>query len=776
MRWMAWRPGGHQAGRVCAPSLSLLFLVTLLGTGPVVAVERPGNAPMMPGPDEFEAVAQSILEEPDAASPAIDETIDRVVAYAWSLPEEDWEVAPLAEALLMDPLAAFEWVRDHVRYEPYQGALRGPDGTLSARAGNSIDQALLLAALLDEMLVDVEFAFGELDDATVTRLIDAARAGPSKRVEGIDPGERLDVTGVGQRARRDFAILSMALTANGALDAGVDEAEARADARHHVWVRMPFGATTLDLDPTLPENQPGDRLAAVDSVAPDISDELRHSVHLQVVLEELDGSELLERVVLDEQLEAVDASEAKLFLLFQPDLSGYAGAIDAVLSGDEQWTPVLFRDGERIVGAPFSAGGSGVDLLGDETELPKPVSARLVASVTRPDGSTREAMHLLFDRRADQADDESPLAPADLRPLRIVEGVPAVLLSTTTILVSNGGANPRTLAYRQAQVLDFIAQVLVDEEESSLYAIPDRLWPYAVAGEGLIVASERVLVPAAGGEGHGYIPEPRVYVHTIATDPEDREDWVDTTDLMLDSVRVIPAEAGAATAPARVWYGTLQAALETELGERALAAIDLDAKSRSASLATSHALATAYEASELPYAAHPALLADAADGDIIVTSEDPGTALTWWAVDPASGETRAMLAPGWRGYRDVFDGLDPDRRYAIHDTYEHRQAMGDKRAIEKLYGSGNPVRESGVYPRRDLTPPKRYGLPPGKKFVPAKVPPTKLPEVTCSGNEYIILLNCVSKRATHQVVFLAVVKTILMEAITYKIIDNMLAE
>ena len=747
---------------------SAILAAALVLPSSVLATDRPPDAPLPPTDAELGRAASLELEPPEVALPPIDAAIERIIAHAQTMPAQTWDLEWLAEDLMLDgPIGAFEWVRDHIRYEPYQGVLRGPQGTLAARAGNSADQALLLAALLERQLVDVEFAFGEADEVAVDRLLEASLAGPALRIDETFPAERFDVEGIGARAQRDFAVLRSALEPTGALTGGVDEELARADARSHTWLRIPYGTGTLDLDPTLPEHEAGDRLTETASTSPEIPDQLRHMVRLEVVLEELQGERLSEQVVLDERLDAVAASEARMFLLFEPDLSGFAGAIEQVLSGDERWTPVLLLDGERILGRPFSAGGSGVDLLGDETDLPEPVSARVVATIERPDGSTQEASHLLFDRRLHAGDDGT----LELRPSRFIERAPDVLLSVTTLLVSNGGANPRTLAYRQAQVLDFIAQVLIDEETSRSYAIADRLWPYAVAGEAMIMTSEQVLVPAAGGDGHGFVAEPRVYAHTIAADPAVPDDWVDVTDLMLDSVRVIPAAHGQPTAPSRLWYGTLQSALETERGLRSLAAIGLEAESISASLAMQPGEEEAYLAADLPAGVDPVMRADAAAGQVIVTGAEPEAALTWWAVDPLTGDTRAMLAPGFRGYRDVVEADADGPRFAIGANYAHRMAAGSRRAIRSLYGPGNPGRGLGYVPK-NYAPPRSPGLPRNSRFRPPNIPETKLPEVRCGGNEYITVIGCVSRRAAVPLVFLGVAEAVAVEMLMYQLLEG----
>ncbi|TVR93484.1 MAG: hypothetical protein EA416_05055, partial [Trueperaceae bacterium] len=55
------------------------------------------------------------------------------------------------------------FVRDEVAFEPYEGYLRGASGTLLGRAGNALDQALLLRSLLAAAGVDARLVARDLD-------------------------------------------------------------------------------------------------------------------------------------------------------------------------------------------------------------------------------------------------------------------------------------------------------------------------------------------------------------------------------------------------------------------------------------------------------------------------------------------------------------------------------------------------------------------------------------------------------------------------------------
>ena len=86
-------------------------------------------------------------------------------------------IADEAFELGYDLDSIFRFVADEIAYEPYPGILRGALGTLQARAGNSADKALLLAALLDASLIPYRFAQGSLDEAASAQLLDTLPVG-----------------------------------------------------------------------------------------------------------------------------------------------------------------------------------------------------------------------------------------------------------------------------------------------------------------------------------------------------------------------------------------------------------------------------------------------------------------------------------------------------------------------------------------------------------------------------------------------------------------------
>ncbi|MGR3512231.1 MAG: hypothetical protein ACU0GG_05660 [Paracoccaceae bacterium] len=102
--------------------------------------------------NEFAEVAKSIKDKIDVTQFDTDELLD---------------------ALDYDVEAIVSFVENEISYEPYVGALRGEFGTFLGRAGNPLDQSILLASLLKDAGYEARILQFRLDEETAERLIDS---------------------------------------------------------------------------------------------------------------------------------------------------------------------------------------------------------------------------------------------------------------------------------------------------------------------------------------------------------------------------------------------------------------------------------------------------------------------------------------------------------------------------------------------------------------------------------------------------------------------------
>ncbi len=73
------------------------------------------------------------------------------------------EIVHLADELGSSPLAIFNWVRANIEFDPYVGSRRGAAETLRLRAGNDMDQASLLIALLRASGIPARYGIGMVE-------------------------------------------------------------------------------------------------------------------------------------------------------------------------------------------------------------------------------------------------------------------------------------------------------------------------------------------------------------------------------------------------------------------------------------------------------------------------------------------------------------------------------------------------------------------------------------------------------------------------------------
>ena len=259
-------------------------------------------------------------------------TVFPATAWAAAIPAIHSEAPP--DALTADPIAdlaadldydleqIYRFVADKIQYEPYEGILRGVVGTLEAGAGNSSDQSLLLAALLDESLIPYRFARGALDETAAAEvakgaIIDAseARAAAERILVGDVEATLRDVS-----AEPDEAARSQAVAASDAVDATIERAAAQldgtvalieealikagvtlpgitatlpaAEVEAHTWLQASFGAEWLDLFPSLAGTATGEVPTVAAETLDALPDELRHDLEFEVFVERVQGDQL----------------------------------------------------------------------------------------------------------------------------------------------------------------------------------------------------------------------------------------------------------------------------------------------------------------------------------------------------------------------------------------------------------------------------------------------------------------------------------------------------
>lgn len=265
----------------------------------------------------------AIAQERD---PAVARSLERIERFdgqlgrlADALPRGAWDVDELALDLAFEePEGIAAWVRDRVAYEPYAGLLRGPEGTLLAGAGNTLDQAVLLARLLGDAGFEARVARATLDDEAARALLAAVpldRSGAERgTVEDDDAvwtfleemgGERDEVEALLSRSEANVAEMrTSAETAAAELIAVLDEpgsgeevveATLLEEARDYFWVEYALSAEGpwTPLHPAAPEDAAWtSELMAEQTLEDDVPAELQHRFRFQAFVERRRGSEL----------------------------------------------------------------------------------------------------------------------------------------------------------------------------------------------------------------------------------------------------------------------------------------------------------------------------------------------------------------------------------------------------------------------------------------------------------------------------------------------------
>jgi hypothetical protein len=659
---------------------SLLVLALVVSVSSAEPSEGRGLRMGLPGAEELERAARTELVSRGPLEGDGGVVLGRADSLADAIPALEYDVVARADALGAGIEPVFAFVRDRIGFEPYPGVLRGAQGTYLARAGNAVDRALLLARMLSHKGVEVRYARGKPSTDLARRLlartfepVTSTTAAPAEHPVDTKPAEQI-LGRLRSRAARDYAGLRAAL--GDSMPAGAaDEATLLAEISDHWWVQARVGEEWVDLDPSLPDAVPGKALFPAASTPTQVADESRQRITFRVVVETLEGDSLGRTTVLEHTGAVVDLLDRQIVLAHAQGgtggLAGGLGAGVAASAGGEGWTPVLLVDGVRhpgsLVSFTESAAGAGRGApprsglggafggggaLGGAARLL--VAEWLELEIAFPDGRRDLTRRVLFDRAGPAWRASSTRDPKALRPFDRAAGSLVAPQTIHAVFLTAGRHDLHEYA-AASQVYCRIDRALAESPDRGFSF---RVWPFLLQSFALPALSDHVVVPALNDrpDVRLYADSPRVFLASMGP----REEGTEVVyDLRRDRLRGVARDAAArrALAERRLWFATLEGALEHEMMTDTSVARGGDASSveSTSALSPSHGrLVVLAAGKEVPKDASPdpdttLRLQEALRAGVTVVlprPAEPGTTPAgWWEV-AADGHVHAVLGHG----------------------------------------------------------------------------------------------------------------------------------
>jgi hypothetical protein len=585
------------------------------------------------------------------------------------------EAAVYAKALGNDPLRIFEFVRDQIAYESYDGCLRGARGTLLAMAGNSVDRAVLLASMLQASGQHTRYAHGKISESIVRELVFGMWAQPPDDSQGRDDDSTKSENAfafIAPSIERDLKTITDLIPKPSSLAAGAVSLQTLLqETAAHYWTQWEQDGKWIDLDPSFADSLPGKSLVAAENTYDSIPDALFHRVTIRVRLEECQGTKATIREVLKTTVKAADlAAEDRILGHWPENWKGPSNdlghAISSAVDKTGRIKPVLFTGANFLAGQTFQQkptaagglGGMGAMLRGEGTrKAPILATAEYVDFVFKsPNGDeqivTREILDVIGPARR-LAKEE--LTAADVE--RFVNATDAHDLTSAlfSFYFSPGRIDPVHFA-------DFKPDGDKDSENVRLNEVLRNI------GTAVTVGVDALLPRAGSRDGASvlfYPDSPRVVV--VGLSP--RDDSLNVSlDLRRTHVRAVTRTPESDNIfDRRILRGVAEGTVERAVMRLITGVEKNEARTATTSMSTSdlferaqkkgtkpiffHNSADVHKNAEIPADAFARLAKDLADGFVTVAPErsvemDGRQRFAWWRVEKNSGETIAVSDEG----------------------------------------------------------------------------------------------------------------------------------
>jgi Transglutaminase-like superfamily len=647
--------------------------------------------------------AREAQTQPDPRTLADASTLIKRIA---DTPESStFSIEKTADEIGNDPASLFAYVHDHVRTQIYSGVLRGARGTLMGGAGNSWDQALLLAAMLRHQGREVRFAHAHLTQDIAARIIDrmftdAGRpttpAGQSLQIpDSLQKGSRAKVAQIRadwQSARADLlqALDSAHLSLG---DGATSEQTLESEAADHLFVEYHDGDRWVPLDPVATAS-PGSSVAPDGESFPEVPDAFYHHVTIRVQIEERHGQKLAQEEIFKFPTTAAALNGEQVVLLhkFDHDITGGWRATPVLEIGDQAYGARTFAQSgliaakanskEDLIGQAHEAVGqlgkvTDVFSSGNAQSPSTPAAAEFTAESLEvefvdPAQHSEIVRREMIDRIGPVARANNTAASAPLTPITIGNDVPLELAGIYALAFAAGPLNPTLPRHRLSST-----QGLIEDAEALRHVQPSqnvslssedqqrmgrvlKKFPVLLqtSAESTLALSQHVAqsLRVRGVPALFYESTPRLVIASF-----DLTSGL-ALDLRRNTLRAVARKVSASDlVRANVERSVADAVIEGDVlrlkaERRRIAAINIFDQAR-----TQHIrLVTARSGTPLPVQASDlarARMASAEPGSLLIAPERTPSAnpshFAWWKLNPSTGEAISTLDTGLNGFQDL---------------------------------------------------------------------------------------------------------------------------
>ena len=591
----------------------------------------------------------------------------------------------IAFNLAYDRDAIVDFVSNQIRYEPYAGALRGPIGTLWAGAGNEIDKAQLLVAMLDASLLGATISMTGAVPSTLDQVRKQQLNNPFPdpiataitTLSGIDltavqatpaPNDtRQDVTSSAQKQISSSVATLLAAATNAGISFPTVPGPQTTAAQ---WpaVLVENGAQNLVVDVVTGQTGTADIVQGIASPAAGaLAEDQYHRVTIRIISETISGSSTTKATILEQPLRSQDMVGESLAMIHLDGADMNAMGLDLgdVLGGTVSYTPLLVA-GDQFYYASTNLLFGGQDgaisaLDGGSGPLDgEPVAEYLEVQVDSPGAKPAIASRTIFDRIGDQRSSDT-YDFSKLEPVSVVD-------------LGNGFKRYLPVA----QLISFA--ILPGAVPPGYSTLPDPVQSpaqsFSNAAKGVQAIRQSIVGAVGSAVTNTFIDRPNVITYTYAPVTSDGTTY-DQVKIAADVMHGhLAGESNDASTPAGLLTGVATQISEATALDPSVFELMGDLAGASSRPQVAVSAGTIFQQAEadktplvviqsesdlsklptdLPAGAKALVEAHIAAGNVVITPDSLVTlgstnTTAWWVYDPASGDWHDELADGSGGY------------------------------------------------------------------------------------------------------------------------------